>query len=234
MTTQSISLSTPNPHVEIKRVGGALRINGWEKQEVEVTGEAVDLSREGEALTLSASVDATLKIPGGATLRVDYVGGKLAIGGMQGSIEIAFVGSDLDLRDLTGQVRLRGFAGGATRMENVSHFEAATEARGNSKTQDSGSWTKADKILGRAEEKRRNVEKKILQAEGKLQRMRAGIGRAGARWQWASSTRSGQQPAEGGSAATEEERLKILRMLQEKKLTAAEADRLLGALEGES
>jgi hypothetical protein len=39
-------------------------------------------------------------------------------------------------------------------------------------------------------------------------------------------------PAEAGQPVSDEERLAILRMLREKKITLEEAEKLLGALEG--
>jgi hypothetical protein len=49
------------------------------------------------------------------------------------------------------------------------------------------------------------------------------------RWNWALSPKG---PTETGEAISDDERLIILRMLQEKKISLAEAEKLLAALEG--
>jgi hypothetical protein len=49
------------------------------------------------------------------------------------------------------------------------------------------------------------------------------------RWQWDLSPRG---PVEAGEPVSEAERLQILKMLQEKKITLEEAEKLLAALEG--
>lgn len=233
MATQTISLVTPNPIVEVKRVGGNLQIEGWEKPELEATGEALDVSRENESMTVSAGGETAIKMPRGATVRIGFVGGRLDIRGIQGPIEIAFVGSDLELRDLSGQVTLHGLVGGTTRLENVGHFDGATSGPGGFEWEASGAWGNAEKVLEKAEEKRRQVAKKIRQADRKLGRMRVGIGKEGGRWKWGAPVHTGQK-AEGSETASDEERMTILRMLQEKKITAEEADRLLSALEGQA
>jgi hypothetical protein len=49
------------------------------------------------------------------------------------------------------------------------------------------------------------------------------------RWHWDLSPHN---PAESGEPVSDEERLTILRMLQEKKISLEEAEKLLAALEG--
>ncbi len=234
MASQTISLVTPTPTVEIKRVGGNLRIEGWDRQELEATGEVLDLSRESEGVAVSAAGETAIKLPRRAELRVGFVGGKLEVRGIQGTIEIGFVGGDLELHDLNGQITLRGFVGGGTRLENVAHFDGVTRGPTPFGSEEAATWGNFDKILEKAEEKRRHVEKKVRQAEKKLERMRVGIERDGRRWKWGVPTRPGQEAAEGANAASDGERMTILRMLQEKKITAAEAEQLLTALEGQA
>jgi hypothetical protein len=59
-------------------------------------------------------------------------------------------------------------------------------------------------------------------------KLNVGVGR----WNWDVFPKGGPIPPK--PQASEEERLAILKMLQEKKITADEADKLLSALEGET
>jgi hypothetical protein len=80
----------------------------------------------------------------------------------------------------------------------------------------------------RAEEVRRRVEER---AEGRVRgkvNVNVGVGR----WNWDLSPKGAPVPPK--PQATEEERLAILKMLQEKKITADDADKLLAALEGDA
>jgi len=76
-----------------------------------------------------------------------------------------------------------------------------------------------------AEEAARRVERAGRRMNAKVN---VGVGR----WNWDLSPKGVPVPPK--PPASEEERLAILKMLQEKKITADEASRLLAALEGEA
>jgi hypothetical protein len=75
----------------------------------------------------------------------------------------------------------------------------------------------------RIEQKTRDAERRATRGKGFLE-----VGR----WNWDFSPKGVPMP--NRSQASDEERLTILKMLQEKKITAEEADKLLAALEGGS
>jgi len=88
----------------------------------------------------------------------------------------------------------------------------------------------ARRATRKAEDAARRIERKVRDAE-----KRGGKGRVGVnvgRWNWDYSPKG--VPMQRKSAASEEEKLTILKMLEEKKITAAEAEQLLAALEGDS
>lgn len=82
-----------------------------------------------------------------------------------------------------------------------------------------------------AEQTRREAERAAeqvrRQAEREAERARIRAERAQRRWQRASGTRARQE-----TAATDEERLRVLRMLEQGKITPEQANELLAALEG--
>lgn len=232
MTKQTLDLSASDQPVRIERVGGSLKVEAWEKQELEWTGEFVEVVHGTAGLQISCAGDLGLKVPREAALRIEFIGHDLEMQELSGPIDISFVGSDLRLRNLSGQVTFHGFVGGSTTLENVSRVASASGGPGPFGVGGEAVWQKIGKAMGRSDEQRRKIEKKIWRAERKLNRVRVGIDREGARWTWS----AGPHPAPGAEArpgASDEERATILRMLQEKKISAEEADRLLGALEGE-
>lgn len=87
---------------------------------------------------------------------------------------------------------------------------------------------RASEAERRAHEARRRVEERI---EGRVRaKVNVGVGR----WNWDLSPKGvPMPPMPPKPQASEEERLAILKMLQEKKITADDADKLLSALEGD-
>jgi len=83
----------------------------------------------------------------------------------------------------------------------------------------------ADAVRRAADARRRFDDSVERRARGKVN---VGVGR----WNWDLSSKGVPMPSK--PQASEEERMAILKMLQEKKITAEEADNLLAALEGGS
>jgi hypothetical protein len=84
----------------------------------------------------------------------------------------------------------------------------------------------ADEAARRAEETHRRFE------EGVERRVKAKMNVGVGRWNWDLSSKGVPMPPR--PQATDEERMAILKMLQEKKITAEDAEKLLSALEGGS
>ncbi|MBL8101506.1 MAG: DUF4097 family beta strand repeat protein [Anaerolineales bacterium] len=97
---------------------------------------------------------------------------------------------------------------------------------------------RVDQATQRAQRKVEEAARRIEQKTREAERRAAGRGGRGkvalevGRWNWDFAPRG--VPMSPKSQASDEERLAILKMLQEKKITAEEADKLLAALEGGS
>jgi hypothetical protein len=84
----------------------------------------------------------------------------------------------------------------------------------------------------------RQADEAVRRAEEAARRMERGVGRRGkavlevGRWNWDLSPKGVPMPPK--PQATDEERMAILKMLQEKKITAEDAEKLLASLEGDS
>lgn len=84
---------------------------------------------------------------------------------------------------------------------------------------------KIDEAARRIEHRTRDAERRNVRFKGGLE-----IGR----WKWDLGSAKGGVPMPNKSPVSDEERLVILKMLQEKKITAEEAEKLLASLEGGS
>ncbi len=116
-------------------------------------------------------------------------------------------------------------------MENVKRVATAGQGPGPFGTGAANPWVQAERFSQRAEEQRRRIEKKMMKAEQKLHRLRVGM--AGTHWRWGGMPGT-EATGEAAPAVSDDERMTILKMLQEKKITAEEAERLLSALEGKA
>lgn len=231
MTTQTISLGS-NPELDIKRVGGDLVIEGWEGSDLQAQGDNIHIGHAGESPVISSDGDLNLSVPREAKLTISFVGGDLKLRNVTGSIDITFVGGDAILSNLTGKVSMNGFVGGDTRMENISRvlMDANKSVVGHEIPE--RVRHSVEQATRRAEQKMRQAEIKIQNAEHKLRhraQIKANIDIG--RWKW--NATPGSFPASAThEPVSDEERLMILKMLQEKKITSEQADQLLSALEG--
>lgn len=246
MTTQTLSLG-PDAKIVIERVGGDLMIEGWDRSDIEMRGDEVQyMEPDGGAVSISSAGDLNLSMPRGAALTLIFVGGDLKLDRLDSAIKISFVGGDAFLGNLTGDVSIEGIIGGDIKMENVSAIRmnaSRGDAGGNLSAQ---IRRKVESATRRAEKKIQDAGKKIRRAEfisieRKTHRGIAPIPSIppvppipprepkARRWNFGfdpSGASEAQQPV------SDEERLTILKMLQEKKITSEEADKLLAALEG--
>ncbi len=231
MTTQTFSLGS-NPILEIEHVGGNVTVDGWEKPELQAQGDDIHIDQSDGSLKISCDSDLKLSLPRTTKLTTSYIGGDLKAENLDGPMEISFVGGDVTLRNLKGQVSLNGLVGGDTRMENVSRVSMDANQPGAGPDISDQIRRKVEHAAHRAEQKMRRTETKIKNAEHKLQRhaqIRANIDVG--RWKW-NVTPGFVPPVSINEPVTDEERMTILKMLQEKKITSEQADKLLAALDG--
>ncbi len=230
MATQTLSVG-PNPRIEIDRVGGDLVIKGWERADVEVSDDDAQIEHDNGMVTVSCGGDLNLSAPHGASLTVGIVGGDLRLENLDGLVEVSIVGGDAVLRNLTGQVELHGSVGGDTRLENVDKVSMNARKKGLGPDISERVRRQVEKAARRAEQKMRRAEIKIQQAGHRAHRahVRANFEMGRRKWD---GTPGSFPPGGINEPVSDEERMAILKMLQGKKITAEEADKLLAALEG--
>jgi hypothetical protein len=231
MTTQTLSLGS-NPVLEIEQVSGDVFLEGWERTELEAQGDSIQIEPSEGSLKISCDGDLKLSMPRATKLTISYIGGDLKAENLDGPMEVTFVGGDAILRNLKGQVFLNGPVGGEIRLENVSRVSTHTQKNDRGTDISDQIRRKVDRTTRRAEQKIRRAETKIKIVERKLHQhaqIRANIDVG--RWKW--NTAPGSFPPEAANEPiSDEERMTILKMLQEKKITSEQADKLLAALEG--
>ncbi len=231
MTSQTLSVG-PEPEIEIERVGGDLVVEGWDRNEIAVTGDDLDnIEQDGQSVNMSCGGDLKLSVPRGAKLTVDFVGGDAKIENLNGAVETAFIGGDALLKNLAGQVTLSGMIGGDTQMENVNKVNVEAGKAGLHADLSDRIRRQVEAATRKAERKIQEAQRKAHHAEFRLQRnkgLRAHVDMG----RWNVTPGSFTPGGISGEPVSDEERMTILKMLQEKKITAEEAEKLLAALEG--
>jgi hypothetical protein len=224
MNAQTVTM-TAAQSVEIAQAGGDLVVQGWDKPELEARGDGVKIQQSEGSVRVTSRDDLVLSVPRNARLEVSTVGGDVRIENLDEAVSLSVVGGDVVLRNLSGPVSLNGPVGGDTRFENVAQVSVAGGRAGAGNEFSQRAQREAERQLRRAEERLRQAEKRIDRARG---RPEVDFG------SWLGRRKGGPSGSdEAKPQVSDEERMAILRMLQEKKITSAEADALLAALEGE-
>ncbi|HEY9152551.1 MAG TPA: hypothetical protein VIN60_06665 [Anaerolineales bacterium] len=232
MTTQTLSVGS-NPEVEITNVGGDLIVQGWERAGLEArSDDSPRIEQDNDQVTLSCGGDLNVSVPRGASITISYVGGDLKVENLDGNVELSFVGGDVILRNITGEVSVEGVIGGETQTENVRKIMMSAR---NGKV---GADVSA-KVQRKVDEAMRRADRQIHEAEQKMRHVEQGMRYAGQpipprdpssrRFNFGLNTSEAEN---ANQPVSDEERMTILKMLQEKKITSEEADKLLAALEG--
>jgi hypothetical protein len=104
---------TGTPTLRVAMVAGDLRLNGWEQNKVFAQSDQVGslhVDKDGEALTLRADADCSVRVPQRATVTLDSVAGDARLKALDGAVTLHNVDGDLTLR-LVGPVTLHSAAG---------------------------------------------------------------------------------------------------------------------------
>jgi hypothetical protein len=245
MTTQTLSLGS-KPEIEITNVGGDLSVEGWERADLEArSDDSPCIEQDGDEVSLSCEGDLNVSLPRGASLIISYVGGDLKAENLDGNVELSFVSGDVILQNITGEVSLAGVIGGETQTENVRKIRMGVQSGKVGADISAKVQRKVDEAMRRADRKIREAEQKLRKAhsahlESRMQNIeQLKMHHAG---QSIPPRDSSSRPfnfglntseaEEATQPVSDEERMTILKMLQEKKITSEEADKLLTALEG--
>jgi hypothetical protein len=231
MPTQTLSMGS-KPTLEIEHVGGDVVIEGWEQTDLQAQGDTIHIEQIDGSFIISCGGDLKLSMPRATKVTVTFVGGDLTADSLDGPLEVSFVGGDATLRNSNGQVSIGGMVGGDTKFENVSRISMNANKNGAGSDISAYVRRKVEQSARRAGQKAHRAESKIKIAEHKLHRhaqIRANIDMGRWKWNVAPGTFT---PDARSEPVSDEERMTILKMLQDNKITSEQAEQLLAALEG--
>ena len=229
MDSQTIPMQA-DQSLEIRRAGGSLLVQGWDRAELEARADALQCEQAAGTVVISSSGDLVLSVPRGVRLVIGTIGGDVRLEDLEGTIDLSVIGGDALLRNLAGAVALNGPVGGETRLDNVARVSMAGGRRRPGADLPKIIQRGIEQTQRHVERQRRRAEEKLRHAEKKLDRVRPIIGGDPGRWLGS----RGPAPVRADSPAdrvSDEERIAILKMLQAKKITSEQADELLQALE---
>jgi hypothetical protein len=219
MSQQTISIASEET-IEFERVGGSLRVEGWDRQEMQARGDVVGVKRRSGAVVINSTGNLTLSVPRNARLSLGNIGGNVNLENLGGAVELNLVGGDATLSNLTGPVRLQGVLGGELHVENVADLSMNSSKAG-------GQFNTSEFVRRTAEDATRRAEARIRRAERRAQHITSRV-----RGPWGEPVVRESQATPASDAPSEQERMAILRMLQDHKITSEQAEKLLAALEG--
>ena len=256
MTSQTIPLES-NQGIILDRIGGDVRLEGWDRQELQARGDVIQVERRADVVVISCAGDLALSLPAHARLTINSIGGDLRLQGVDGAVDVGLVGGDAVLSNLPGPVQLRDRIGGVLRLDNVSNLSMDSQGAGERFHSADVARRKVERAARHADASLRSAQVRIQRTsdghmDDRIERANRQVARATRQAQAAlrraqvsvqEMSSGGSQPESGGhgdsaSASTEgvseEERMVILRMLQDHKITSEQAEKLLAALEGNS
>jgi len=234
----SLTLESISDDLSIRGVGGNLKVNVDEDVIVHLQ------PRSGQEYSITAGDDIMLVLPpeAGATLNISADDINVDWPGIPPEKSNTRV---VTLGDGAAQIHLS--AGGDVVVTNRPDAAESADEYGNFAGMmfDWDSWGRemgafwggfgrdlGERISQRTQEAARRAERKaaaIAMRVEKQARQRVGDAMGAGRWKWDFPTAKPDRP---GTPISDGERLVILRMLAEKKITAEEAEKLLAALEG--
>ncbi len=222
MTRQTIPVAAEDT-LTIDRVGGDVTVQGWDQQELQANGDVIHIEREERSILITGAGDLSLSIPRGMRVSLKSIGGDATLQDLTGAVDLRLVGGDANLRNLSGSVQLSGVIGGETHLENVANVSMSSGGVDLGSDISERLQRKIRQATERAEKKLRRAHVDHLSRTYRVRFDKGGL-------DYNSDSAASAAPA--GEPVAEEERMMILRMLQEKKITSEEANKLLSALEG--
>lgn len=138
MTSRSLFAGRA-PRITIESVGGDLSLLGWEAEDLLVkSDEECRISQDGDHIVLMCSGDLSLRVPRGAALAIQSVGGDLALRGVTGDVQVQTIGGDASMRDannvrigaVSADLSMRGARGNVS-IGSINSDASLREIQGN-------------------------------------------------------------------------------------------------------
>jgi hypothetical protein len=187
---------------------------------------------------ITAGDDILLVLPQNTDVTLDMHGDEINVDWPGIGVEDDVTERVVVLGDGSAKISLN--AGGDVRVSNRADAGESADEFGNFAGINFDFSGFGDRINRRVEQVTQRAQRKMEEAARRIERKTREAGRQAprhgrvgleiGRWNW--DLGSKVAPVQSGEAVSDEERMSILKMLQEKKITAEEAEKLLAALEG--
>ncbi len=146
--------ASPTGTVEVSNIAGSVRVTGWSRAEVEVTGtlgrgtERLEFSGPPERILVKVVVpehthdlkgsDLTVKVPAGCRLEAETVSADVTVEGLTGTLDVESVSGEITVTGEPGEVEAQSVSGdidltvksATMRLASVSGSIKARGARG--------------------------------------------------------------------------------------------------------
>ena len=137
----------PDAHIEIEIISGSIKVNGWDRNEIVITGtigndvESLEVSGSGNHISIDLEtpgswgkgrkeidVDLEISMPSGARFEAETVSAGIPVSGLTGTAQLASVSGPIDLsgsmtragiETVSGQIQVKG-GGSRIDAESVS------------------------------------------------------------------------------------------------------------------
>jgi DUF4097 and DUF4098 domain-containing protein YvlB len=120
-----------NGQVEIDNLSGSVRVTGWDRDEVEVTGtlgkgiERLDVERKGDRVIIEVvlpsgrnnrveGTDLDIRVPRGSEVEVNTVSASIDVSDVNGSLDLNSVSGAVDVEGEPGDVEINNVSGRIT------------------------------------------------------------------------------------------------------------------------
>jgi DUF4097 and DUF4098 domain-containing protein YvlB len=125
--------------LEIHQAGGALFLNGWNREEIKISclSEGDQVKEKGQLLTIDGSDDIMVHLPYSLEVSIKSIAGDASIKGIKGPIEISAAGGDLSLTDIS-----------SVTVETIGGDLIASHIQGDLKVNKIGGSALAENISG--------------------------------------------------------------------------------------
>ena len=90
------------PMIEIDSISGDLSLVGWEGDDIllKADDEELNISQDGDQVRISCNDDLSIRVPKGASVKINSISGDASVRGVMGELELKEVSGDLSMRDV--------------------------------------------------------------------------------------------------------------------------------------
>lgn len=185
--------ATPNGTVEVRNLAGSVRINGWDRNEVHVTGtlgenvERLDLLSDGDRVivhvvqqrnsNIAEGTSLTIDAPRASTLDVDTVSADIDVRKVEGEQRLNSVSGNIDTEAFKKELVVKSVSGNVLVNGHKQPAIARAQAvSGRLRLEDVAGEVQADSVSGQVDVAATTVDRALLTSISGTVSLRTGLG----------------------------------------------------------